>query len=423
MGKIWFLLYNIIAVPLQYLFYQVARHFNKKISEGISGRKGEMARIKRALASIARTRIRILFHCVSVGEWEQALPLITRLKKDDPNIYIIVAFFSPSGYNYVKKHPDVDLKVYLPFDSYFRARAFLKLIRPDLWIIVKHDTWPNHLFAAHHLNIPAMLVDATLPANSRRLAPVVKHFNRHVYKAFHYMFPISEGDRDRFLQIYPYPERLMITGDTRFDQVYNRGQKALKEPAIQLFNNHTAVFIAGSIWPSDEKHLLPAVEQLMKQYSSLNVVLVPHETDERHIEEIESALKAASIYSKRYSKIAEDGANETRVAIIDSVGLLARLYVQTDIAYVGGSFGPGVHNVMEPGILGKPVLFGPKYLNSFEAAELIRCGGGFAVNSSQELVEKVGEFLENEDMRLDAGNRRCSSLNSISVIPVKYAIS
>ncbi|KPK93652.1 hypothetical protein AMJ80_05840 [bacterium SM23_31] len=406
MGKIWFLLYNVIAVPLQYLYYQVTRHFNKKISEGILKRKGQTERIKRALEPEARTRIRILFHCVSVGEWEQALPLISRLKKGNPDIYIIVAFFSPSGYNYAREHPDVDLKVYLPFDSYFRAHTFLKLIQPDLWIIVKHDIWPNHLFAAHRLNIPAILIDASLPSNSRRLSPVVKHFNRHAYKAFHYMFPISEGDRDRFLQIYPYPERLMITGDTRFDQVFTRGQKALKKSATRLFNeNNEPVFIAGSIWPSDEKHLLPAVERLMKRYSLLNVVLVPHEPDERHIEDIESALKTASIYPKRYSKIVEDGVNEARVVIIDSVGLLARLYAQTDIAYVGGSFGPGVHNVMEPGILGKPVLFGPKYLNSFEAAELIKCGGGFAVNSGQEIAEKIGEFIEHENKRIEAGNK------------------
>lgn len=405
MATIWFLLYNIAAVVPQYMFYQVARLFNKKIARGISGRKGQKRRIRSILESIGADRVRILFHCVSVGEWEQALPLIQKLKNADKDVYIIVAFFSPSGFDYVKENSNIDLKVYLPFDSYFRAKKFLKIVAPDLWVIVKHDVWPNHLFAANKLNIPTVLMDATLPENSRRIKGIVRHFNKSVYSLLRFMFPISEGDRDRFLLLAPYPDRMIITGDTRFDQVYLRGQTALQIPVLPLFSRKdSSTFIAGSIWPSDEKYVLPAVDELLKKYDSLNIILAPHEPEENHLLAIEESLKASDISSIRYSKITGQGTNGVRVVIIDAVGLLVKLYSQSDIVYVGGSFGPGVHNVMEPGILGKPVLFGPRHTNSFEAGELINCGGGFSVNTVRELAGKIAGFLDERETREKAGN-------------------
>ena len=405
MEKMWFLLYNGILVPLQYIFFQTARHFNKKISDGIRGRKGQTERIRQALASAATIQKRILFHCVSVGEWEQALPVISRLKREMPNVFIIVDFFSPSGYLYVKEHPDVDLKVYLPFDSYFRARLFLRLIKPDLFIVVKHDIWPNHLYAAKHLRIPAILIDANLPASSRRIAPLVAQFNRSVYDEFQYIFPVSEQDKERFLKIFLYPDRLFVTGDTRYDQVFNRGQKALSSPPLMIFSHTGIVFIAGSIWPADEKHIIPAVIELHKKYPDVNIILVPHEINEGHLSAIESEMQLASISSKRWSEISKTGSTPECVVIIDAVGLLVKLYSQSDIVYVGGSFSSGVHNVMEPGILGKPVIFGPRYTNSFEAGELIKCGGGFSVTNAQDIVTIVSQFIENPGERAEAGSR------------------
>ncbi len=406
MGKLWFLLYNTIAVPLQYIFYLCARLGNRKIAEGMAGRKGQKERIKQALEAVDKNRKRIVFHCVSVGEWEQALPLIKKLKNGNSDIYVIVTFFSPSGFNFVKNSSDIDLKIYLPFDGYFRAKNFLKTIRPDLWIIVKHDIWPNHVYAARALSIPVILVDATLPPKSFRNTPVLRSFFRSVYNSFTYMFPISAGDRDRYLKLYPFPNKMTVTGDTRFDQVVHRGQDALKSKEIRLFDtDDTDILIAGSTWPSDEKHLLPAVRKLLKKFQSLSIILVPHEPKERYLRGIESELQQVNVSSKRYSTILKSGVNGTRVAIIDSVGLLVTLYSKADIAYVGGSFGPGVHNVMEPGILGKPVLFGPNHLNSFEAIELINCGGGFAVKNSSEITDRVSNFLNNSDKRFDAGNK------------------
>ncbi|MFC1564147.1 3-deoxy-D-manno-octulosonic acid transferase [candidate division KSB1 bacterium] len=406
MTVIWFLLYNISVVPFLYLAFTVAGLFNRKVRDGITGRKGQVSVIKNALNNKGGGRKVILFHCVSVGEWEQSVPVIMKLKKTDPTLFIVVAFFSPSGYNYVRNHPDVDLKVYLPFDSYHGAKRFLRAVGPSLWVVSKHDIWPNHLFAAGKLNIPVVLIDATLPPDSKRIYPVIKNFNKCAYKNFDFIFPISEEDKNRFLSIYPFEERLLIAGDTRFDQVLNRAEKAKQADRIKLFDEENGViFIGGSIWQPDEKHVMPALINMMSKYKDLKAVLVPHEPEEHHLQELEGTLDKASIGSTRLSSITETGKNETRVVIIDSIGLLARLYSQTDIAYVGGSFSTGVHNVMEPAVLDNPVIFGPRHLNSFEATELKRHGGGFTISSSEEMEEILDKLISDIEFRNESGKK------------------
>ncbi|MFC1562000.1 3-deoxy-D-manno-octulosonic acid transferase [candidate division KSB1 bacterium] len=406
MDKIWFLLYNLIGVPAQYTMYQIARFFHEKVAEGIAGRKGETALLRDSLAHVDSDKPRILIHCASAGEWEQARPVINALKQANPSVYVIIMFFSSSGFNFVNNNDEFDLKVYMPFDSYFRARKFFKEINPSLWITVKHDIWPNHMFAAGNLNIPAVLIDASLPISSRRHFWLFTYFNRAVYKNFQYIFPVSEQDKSRFLILYPYPDKMLICGDTRFEQVYKRGVSARNMEAFRLFDSDKGpVLIAGSIWPSDEKHLLPAVSRLMHEYSDLNVILVPHEPARSHMRKLEEFLDSESIQSKRFGAIVETGHNDTRLALVDTVGILAQLYAQTDIAYVGGSFGPGVHNVMEPAVQGKPVIFGPRHLNSLEARQLVERRGGFAVSNSDDIVSIVSEFLNNSGRRTEAGQK------------------
>ncbi|MCP4725231.1 MAG: hypothetical protein GY863_09355 [bacterium] len=406
MTRIWFLLYNILTVPLLYFIFNIAGLFNKKVRQGIAGRKGQTDMISRALDKAGKGRKKIFFHCVSVGEWEQALPLIVKLKKINPDLFIIVAFFSPSGYNYVKDHPAVDLKVYLPFDSYSGAKRFLKMIDPALWIISKHDIWPNHLFAAGRLNVPTVLIDASLPSNSKRLYPLIRSFNRCAYDNFDFMFPISDEDSERFLRIFPYPEKLMTVGDTRFDQVYNRAEKARQSEDIKLFDNDSGViFIAGSVWPPDEKHVMPALIKMLNKYNDMKAVLVPHEPDENHLKVLEDQLDSVSIGHKRFSDIQNSGKCSDRVILIDTIGILAKLYSQSDIAYIGGSFSTGVHNIMEPAVLENPVIFGPRHLNSFEAMELIRHGGGFTVSSSIEVENILERLITDKEYRKVCGKK------------------
>jgi len=406
MDKIWFLLYNCIAVPVQYVIFQIARFFHKKVAEGVAGRIGEVDRLRKALAAVPQDRKRILFHCVSVGEWEQARPVIASLKKLNPSICIIVMFFSSSGYNYVKNSGEIDIKVYMPFDSFGRVKKFFKMINPDLWFVVKHDIWPNHAFVAGRMQIPSVIIDATLPPGSLRQSRVLRPFNRAVYRNFSYIFPISDQDKERFLSIYSYPKRMYVCGDTRFDQVYRRAISAKEKEKFYLFDeNDRTVFIAGSIWPTDEKHLMPAVIDMLKKYDDLNVILVPHEPVEDHLRDLEKVLNDVSVTSARFTAVQNIRENSARVIIVDTVGILARLYAQTDIAYIGGSFGPGVHNVMEPAILELPVIFGPRHINSLEARHMAENGGGFVVQNSDDIYMILERLLTDRDFRDQSGNK------------------
>jgi 3-deoxy-D-manno-octulosonic-acid transferase len=227
-----------------------------------------------------------------------------------------------------------------------------------------------------------------------------------VYKNISLIFPISEVDKNRFLHLFPYPEKMIVAGDTRFDQVYNKAQKVRATDEVAVFNDNSGLkLITGSIWPADEKHLMPALIGLYKKHAHLKLILVPHELHEAHISDIETILAKEGIESERYTQFEKTGGTTKRVAIINTIGMLARIYKQTQLAYVGGSFSTGVHNVMEPAVFGQPVVFGPEYHNSFEAMELIREGCGFSGSSTAELEKLLDRFISNESDRKETGDK------------------
>jgi 3-deoxy-D-manno-octulosonic-acid transferase len=406
MKTVWLLLYNMFVVPFLYAGFYSASLVHKKLKAIRIGKRGQHARIQAAVAKLDPARKRVLFHCTSVGEWEQAVPIIEGLKRIHPELCVLLSFSSPSGYQYFKTHPQVDLKTYLPLDTYWGAKKFFKTLQPDLWFISKFDVWPNHVFVAERLRIPVILTAATLSANSRRDKGLAKWLHRGVYTCIDLIFPIAEDDRTRFLKLYPFPERLIVTGDTRFDRVFQKSEAVRKSDDIPVFIEHDGLkIIAGSIWPTDEKHLLPALINLLKKYEELKVILVPHELHESHMLAIENTLTNASLKSERYTEFAKKGGTNTRVAIINTIGLLARLYKQSDIAYVGGGFGVNVHNVMEPAVFGQPVLFGPRCVNSFEAGELVKIGSGHIVKNSTAIEEKLEEFITDPNACQEAGKK------------------
>ncbi len=406
MGKLVLILYNFLFIPVFRLGFYLGSFFNVKMKLGIEGRKGLYINLKHALSQIDSSRKRIWFHCTSVGEWEQAVPIIDEIKRSNPDIYVLVSFFSPSGYNYVKRYDNVDYKTYLPFDTFSNAKQFISIVKPNLWVISKFDVWPSHLYIAGKMNVPVVLTAATLSSNSGRDKGLSKWLNTFVYRNISLVFPISEIDKNRFLNIFPYPERIVVAGDTRFDQVFIKAQKVIESEEVTIFADNAGIkLITGSIWPADEKHLLTALINLYKKYKFLKLILVPHELHESHIADIEDVLNASGIESERYTLFEKTGGTTKRIAIINTIGMLARIYKQTQIAYVGGSFSSGVHNVMEPAVFGQPVVFGPEYHNSFEALELIREGCAFNGSNTVELENILDRFIGNEADRIETGNR------------------
>jgi 3-deoxy-D-manno-octulosonic-acid transferase len=375
--------------------------FNKKLKQ----REGEYKRLQHGFEkrfSKMAGKKRVLFHCSSLGEWEQAIPVIEIIKKNNPGMEIFASFFSISGYQHVKDNPNVDAKLFLPFDRYRLALHFFKVLAPDLWVISAYDVWPNHVMAAKKLNIPVVIISATLSESSGRNKGLAKRLNKYVFKNIDAVYTRSQHDAQRFLDIFPFPDRISNFGDTRADRVYAKSLDIKKGKVPVIFIPKTQgelVFMAGSTWPADENVILPGLVELLDTYEHVKAVIVPHEIKEDHIRSIENFFKTHGMTSERYSLFNERGGAEGRVAIIDAIGVLAKLYKNTHIAFVGGSFGKGVHNVLEPSVFGMPVLFGPRHRNSQEAISLKELGATFMVRNTREFVTAMDKLITDAPFR------------------------
>lgn len=402
--KLFYIVYDFMVIPLLWFYFFIAQWFNPKIREGRIARR----RLKEDLVtwknSIGSDKKIVLFHCSSLGEVEQAKPLIEAIKREKNEIIIVVSFYSPSGYQHYMPNDSVSLKIYLPFDSSRQAKMFFNILDIKVWIIVKHDIWPNHLRYAKRRGVQMILIDANLPPHSRRIFPLIRLFYKSCFRWFTYVLPVSGEDAERFQFLYPYGDRIIPAGDTRYDQVMLRSKDA-KRKELEGFEDmiNSPVLICGSVWQSDTEMILPALSKILNKFPALRVIIVPHEPIEEYLLQLEKDLAYSGIRSVRYSALKN---HDTRnVILIDRIGILAHVYKYGTICYVGGSRGPGVHNVMEPAIMGKPVLFGPRHTNSFEALELIRRGGGFSVISAEEFKNQVITLLSDERTTVEIGKR------------------
>jgi 3-deoxy-D-manno-octulosonic-acid transferase len=284
----------------------------------------------------------------------------------------------------------------MPFDSHRNAARFISVVEPTLAIMVRYDIWPNHIWALRKRGIPVLIANATLREGTARMLPVIKQFHGSVYRAFECILTVSESDRKAFASFGVEPERLAVIGDTRYDQVWQRSAESrtrrILPPAIV---GGRKVLVVGSSWQGDEEVLLPAALGL-----DILVVLVPHEPNVENLERIEQELNGSASFI-RFSNLTDYRGE--RVIIIDSVGILVALYQYAHVAYVGGGFGAGVHNVLEPAVYGVPVLFGPRYENSQEAVQLMKEGAAFAGRTTEEFSAVLTALFSDEGKRRMAG--------------------
>jgi len=350
-------------------------------------------------AEIPQSNNRVIIHCASMGEFEHIKPLIQQLYKVGNNT-VIITFFSPSGYEHVKSFPGVALIVYQPLDFAGTWRKFYQLVKPALLIISKHDAWPNQVWVAEEQQIPVFLVNASLSANSSRTGLLARKFFGRIYESFTGIFAISQRDAQRFENLLKI-KNVTSVGDTKFDQVINRKKQSQKVKIIdEPWLRKDLVFIMGSVWPEDLIHLDEAVKSLLQHYPDLKVIIVPHQLHEElinHLKNYFQPMGVAMFSDNQYPA-------SSRVLIIDKVGILADCYKYAHIAYVGGSFKQGIHNVMEPAVYGLPVLFGPRHQNSFDAIQLTKLGGGIAVRNADEAYRYLSDLIDNESYRQKTGN-------------------
>ena len=402
----WQFIYNTLVVPIMFVGFHGARCCNPKIREGIKGRKNVFSELRNQLQTARRLEKTVWFHFTSVGEFEQAKPLIEAIY---PNTRIVLTFFSPSVAPNAQSYPYADAAVYLPLDTPRNAERLIRLIEPTLIVFSKFDIWPNFVWKASKRDIPIIVVAGTLHAESKRLSRFAKPFFRSVHRHIRVHCAISESDAARFQELCLPTHEVVVTGDTRYEQVYRRA--TVVEPGAEFFSGQgslkRSILIAGSTYAEDENVLLPAY-QLLRENISHNcphLILVPHEPTPERIKEIRAHLNREKLVHRCFSELTpEIDLSATDVLIVDKVGLLARLYALADIAFVGGSFRGSVHNVMEPAAMGKPVVFGPTVQNAREASLLVDRGGARLVRTPQQLADVIEVWLKDKEARRTTGS-------------------
>jgi 3-deoxy-D-manno-octulosonic-acid transferase len=343
----------------------------------------------------------IIFHAASLGEFEHIRPVLYDLKTKY-NTNNIVTFFSPSGFKNVKTGKGLDYYCYMPFDTISQWKKIYDLLKPVMVVVAKHDVWPAQVWTAARFHIPAYLINASLSEKSLRSKFLFGRILSVVYRELTMIMTISEEDTQRFRKSFS-GLKLSVTGDTKYDQVLLRREKAKQDPVLdQNWRNESKIFIAGSIWPEDETHLIPAIQKIMDIHEELKIILVPHEPTKSAIIYLKKSFKDYGPVEFSAIKKKNPG---SRVLIVDQIGFLAGLYNFADIAYVGGSFKQGIHNAMEPAVYGIPVVYGPVHTNSYEAIKLLEVGGAILVNNQQEIEKTISHLLTDREQANEIGRK------------------
>lgn len=400
MKTAWQFLYDVALIPLLGAALRLAAVGNAKIRGGLRGRHGLLNRLREETERLGPGK-RVWVHSSSMGEFEQAKPIIAALKDRHPDVRIIVTFFSPSGYDNSRTYRLADIITYIPFDTPRNARLFLDLVRPDAAVMVRYDVWPNHIWECSRRGIPVFLANATMRSNSARLSWPWRSFHRSLYDHLTSILTVSALDADNFRRFGTQHVTIAPAGETRYDQVLQRSEEAKKKHLLPpSVLRRKRVIVAGSTWPEDEEVLIPTVQKLLRYDPGILLILVPHEPSEPALEGLENVL-GDDVPSIRFSGL--NDYRDEQVIIVDSVGILMALYQYADVAYVGGSFKQNVHNVLEPAVYGIPVIYGPRCENSQEAGELARREGGFIVHDAQDLYRLLRSLLRDPKERAAAG--------------------
>lgn len=402
MKYFWFFVYKIILIPIVVVIGAIGLCFNKKLRDGLFGRFQTRKVLKNYLNELNGDEIIYWFHASSHGEFLQTKPVLLGLKEVEPHAKLIVSFFSPSGYQHVNDK-SIDCKIYLPLDFYWTVKSALRLVRPEKLIFAAYDIWPNLIWAAKELGIPTVLFAARFKKGTGKLLPVVRNFYHHVYKDFHSIYTITKTDHNHLQLMLENSSNttVRVFGNPRYDHVKSTADKFTTEHTKSVLSRKKRIIFA-SIHDEDERIIYESVLRLLNDYESLSILWVPHEpipsVIDASVQRFEELGFKVSVFSKQtpYDK------DDPKVIVVDVVGVLSHLYWDGIIAYVGGGFSTGIHNVMEPAIARLPILFGPKYENFHEAEELIKSGGGWSIENGEELFDKINILLSDDSKIIPA---------------------
>jgi 3-deoxy-D-manno-octulosonic-acid transferase len=344
---------------------------------------------------IEKDRQYIWFHAASLGEFEQGRPLMERLRREHPEYKILLTFFSPSGYEVRKNYEGADVICYLPFDTPINVHRFLRLAHPVMAFFIKYEFWQNYLKGCNRRDIPVYSVSSIF----RPTQIFFRWYGGRYYKVLNRIkWYFVQNEQSRSLLASRGVTNVTVVGDTRFDRVIDISRAAKDLPIVKAFCQDKAVFVAGSSWPQDEAVYL----DFFKRHTEWKVIIAPHEIHESRLSALETALGGDSL---RYTHATEASAADARVLIIDCYGLLSSIYRYGCVAYVGGGFGVGIHNVPEAAVYGVPVVIGPNNQRFQEAQHLLQAGGCFEVHSGEEFAALMERFQKDETFLKHAGSQ------------------
>ncbi|WP_412983783.1 3-deoxy-D-manno-octulosonic acid transferase [Pontimicrobium sp. IMCC45349] len=384
-------LYNILIVIVSF-FIKLIATFNAKLKLGVIGRTETFSKLKKHLSKNDNV---IWLHCASLGEYEQGLPVFEKLKDLYPKHKFVLSFFSPSGYEIRKTNPITDIVVYLPFDTKRNAIRFLNIVNPSLVIFVKYEIWPNYFLELEKRKIKTLLISAYFRKDQIFFKPY-GGLMRKSLKTIDHFFVQDENSQKLLHSLNIH--NVSVSGDTRFDRVSNQLNIDNTLKFIEEFKNNKLCFVAGSVWPEDEAIFL---DYINSSDNDLKFILAPHDIKSTQINNLKHKISKSTVL---FSEMNGVDLKTKQVFIIDTIGILSKIYSYADIAYVGGAMGKsGLHNTLEPATFGVPVIIGKNYKNFPEAALMIQNKGMFSITSTSEFNSIALKLSKNKDFRLKSG--------------------
>ena len=411
-------MYN-LCIYIYLLDVAIYSRFNEKVRKMWRGERDAFRVLRNQVDPKAQY---IWFHAASLGEFEQGRPLMERLRREHPEYKILLTFFSPSGYEVRKNYEGADIICYLPLDTITNARRFLRAVHPVMAFFIKYEFWYNYLHILKHRKVPVYSVSSIFRPDQVFFKWYGRQYRR-VLNCFTHFFVQNEASRELLAKIGITD--VTIVGDTRFDRVLQIKEAAKKLKEVECFCRYNisddpnpddeevitacagytppqGVFVAGSSWPPDEDIFIRYfLERKLFGYGKWKLIIAPHVIDESHLTQIEQKLEGCKVV--RYTKYDCSGFESADVLIIDCFGLLSSIYRYATITYVGGGFGVGIHNVLEAGVWGVPVIFGPNNQRFQEAQGLKACGGGFDIQNYADFEQLMMRFEQNPQLLQQAG--------------------
>lgn len=381
-----------IGIQLAAFFIPISSWFSSKMKLFVDGRKQSFQILKEKIHPSEKY---IWVHVASLGEYEQGLPIMEAFKKEHPEYKIVLTFFSPSGYEIRKNNKIADVTLYLPLDTKANAKRFVDLMQPKMVFFIKYEFWLNYLKELKQRNILTYLVSGIFREN-QLFFKGYGGFYRDALQTFDHFFVQNEKSK-QLLNSIGF-NNVTVHGDTRFDRVAQIVERVQPLDFIEKFKNNTTAIVIGSSWIDDENVYLP----YLNASENIKFIIAPHNIKEEEIARLISKINKKVI---RYTNYKEEDLKTADVFIIDTIGILTQIYAYADIAYVGGAFKTGLHNILEPATYGTPVVIGPKYEKFQEAKDLVALGSSLVVHNTEELTTTFNQLIQDKTYRSELGTK------------------